>query len=89
MRRLVAAIIPSSKEALMAVVKLQSSRASEEGLLASANRDAPPTPRADTDAAAGGEGPQPKRVPVERGINRQLSGKYAGRLAEFAWTACF
>ena len=40
----------------MTVVKFQSSRASKEALAGSADRDAPPAPHADTDAAAGGEG---------------------------------
>ncbi len=37
----------------MTLIKFQSSRASKEALLASADRDALPAPHADTDAAAG------------------------------------
>jgi integrase len=61
----------------MTVVKFQSSRASKEALLASADRDALPAPHADTDAEAGGEVAAAKRVRVERGIYRQPNGKYA------------
>ncbi|HEX4116045.1 MAG TPA: tyrosine-type recombinase/integrase [Solirubrobacteraceae bacterium] len=61
----------------MTVVKFQSSRAPKEAPAGSADRDAPPAPHADTDAAAGGEGAAAKRVRVERGIYRQPNGKYA------------
>ena len=77
MRRFVAAVMTALRGGGMTVVKFQSSRASKEVPAGSADRDAPPAPHADTDAAADGGEASAKRVRVERGIYRQPNGKYA------------